>query len=725
MVLSGLKTDLILPVSTSGIPSSIQNDTTGKNQDWAVTGGGRTNIKYSPLRQINTGNVQQLKVAWTYHSENNDTSKFGPMQCNPIIVQGVLYGVSPKLKLFAVNAVTGKEKWTFDPADSVINKTWFRNSVNMNRGVTYWHNVSEKRILYTVGPIVFAIDAHNGKLIDSFGKNGGIDLRPGLDRDEKKVYITPTSPIMVYKDLFFVGGYVSENTPGHIRAFDIKTGQQKWIFHTIPYPGEPGYETWEDPSAYKRLGSANSWSGFSLDEKRGLLFAGTGNPTNDFYGGGRLGKTLYANCVLAIDANTGKLKWHFQTVHHDVWDMDISSPPILVTLKRAGKPFDAVVQTTKTGLVFVFGRETGKPVFPIIEKPVITRTTITGEKLSKTQPFPVLPKPFARQILTEKDLNRLVDDTSYASIRSQFHSYYSKGIYTPPSKEGTIVFPGYDGGGEWGGPSFDPSTNMLYVNANEMAWVLNLVENTRATTTTLSNLQAGAVLYNRNCMVCHGPERLGGGDYPSILAAGKKYNFKQFNELLSTGRRMMPGFNHLTAEEKDALAAFILDDKNEQAKPFKGLLGTVAGAKAQSKISYSSTGYNKFLTREGYPAISPPWGTLNAINLNTGQYMWKIPLGEFEELKAKGIPPTGRENYGGSVVTAGGLLFIAATADGKFRAINKKNGKILFETDLPAPGVATPAVYAVDGTQYVVIACGGSKWGGQSSDTYVAFSLSR
>jgi quinoprotein glucose dehydrogenase len=266
---------------------------------------------------------------------------------------------------------------------------------------------------------------------------------------------------------------------------------------------------------------------------------------------------------------------------------------------------------------------------------------------------------------------------------------------------------------------------MLYVNANEMAWVLNLVENTRATTTTLSNLQAGAVLYNRNCMVCHGPERLGGGDYPSILAAGKKYNFKQFNELLSTGRRMMPGFNHLTAEEKDALAAFILDDKNEQAKPFKGLLGTVAGAKAQSKISYSSTGYNKFLTREGYPAISPPWGTLNAINLNTGQYMWKIPLGEFEELKAKGIPPTGRENYGGSVVTAGGLLFIAATADGKFRAINKKNGKILFETDLPAPGVATPAVYAVDGTQYVVIACGGSKWGGQSSDTYVAFSLSR
>lgn len=697
-------------------------DTAGKYRDWKITGGSKDNIKYSYLKQIDTSNVSKLQVAWVYHSENNDNNKFGSIQCNPIVVNNVLYGVSPKLKLFAVDAASGKEKWNFDPADSTGNKTWYRNSVNMNRGVAYWQEGNDKRIIYTVGPIVFAVNAEDGKLVRSFGKEGGIDLRKGLGRDESKVFIAPTSPAMIYKNLFFLSGYVGEETPGHIRAFDVKTGQQKWIFHTIPYPGEPGYETWEDKTAYKRMGSTNSWSGFSLDEKRGILFAGTGNPTNDFYGGDRLGKGLYANCVLAIDALTGKLKWHFQTVHHDVWDMDISSPPILTTVTHNGKKVDAAVQTTKTGLIFVFDRETGKPLFPIVERKVPVNTLIKGEKLWPTQPFPVLPAPFARQGLTENDLNTLVDESSQQDIKNRFKTYRSEGIYTPPTTKGTIIFPGYDGGGEWGGPAFDPESNILYVNANEMAWVLNLVENEPPKSAVRTNLQAGAVLYNKHCMVCHGPERMGAGDYPSIVGAGKKYNLTQFNELLSTGRRMMPGFNHLTKEEKTAIGSFILNLKAEQVKPYKGPNDIKAGIKAP-KPSYGSTGYNKFLTKEGYPAISPPWGTLNAINLNTGKYEWKIPFGEFEELKQKGIPTTGRENYGGPVVTAGGLIFIGATADGKFRAINKKTGKILFETDLPAPGVATPAVYAVNGKQYVVIACGGSKWSGKSSDAYVAFSL--
>ena len=341
-------------------------DTIGKYRDWKVTGGNGENIKYSKLKQINTGNVSQLKVAWVYHSEQNDNTKFGSIQCNPIIVNNVLYGVSPKLKLFAIDAATGKEKWNFDPAVSTINKTWHRNSVNMNRGVAYWQEGADKRIIYTVGPIAFAVNAVNGKLISGFGKDGGIDLRKGLGREESKVFVAPTSPVMVYKNLFFLSGYVGEETPGYIRAFDVKTGKQKWVFHTIPMPGEPGYETWEDKTAYKRMGSTNSWSGFSLDEKRGILFAGTGNPSNDFYGGDRLGKGLYANCVLALDALTGKLKWHFQTVHHDVWDMDISSPPILTTITRQGKKIDAVAQTTKTGLIFVFERATGKPLFPIV-----------------------------------------------------------------------------------------------------------------------------------------------------------------------------------------------------------------------------------------------------------------------------------------------------------------------------------------------------------------------
>lgn len=687
---------------------------------WTVYGGNGENNKYSGLRQIDTTNVQQLKVAWIYHSEKEDKKQFGPMECNPIIIDHTLYGVSPKLKLFAIDAATGIEKWKFDPADSLANKTWHRKSVNMNRGVAYWAEGNDKRIIYTVGPIVFAVDAGTGKLVPTFGKDGGVDLRKGLGRDEKTVSISPTSPVMIYKNLFITSGLVGEATPGHIRGFDVKTGQQKWIFHTIPFPGEPGYETWEDKTAYKRMGSANAWSGFSLDSKRGILFAGIGNPTNDFYGGDRRGKGLYGNCVLAIDAATGKHKWHFQTVHHDVWDMDVSSPPVLVTLSHKGKMTDAVVQTTKTGFVFVFEREKGTPLFPIQERPVPVKNAVPGEKLHPTQPFPVLPAPFVRQTLTEKDLNPFVNEAEYQQLKQQLLSYRSEGIYTPPSERGTIVFPGYDGGGEWGGPAVDPTTNILYVNANEMAWVLNLVKEKPQQHTILNNLQAGSLLYRKSCMGCHGPERLGSGDFPSLIGVEKKYNLNSFHELLSTGRRMMPGFPQLKPAEKDAIASFVLNMKTLQQKKYNG---PAMQSNNPVKPSYGFTGYNKFLTKEGYPAISPPWGTLNAINLNTGAYEWKVPLGEFEELKKKGIPATGRENYGGPVVTAGGLIFIGASADGKFRAFHKRTGAILWEYELPAPGVATPAVYTADGKQFIVIACGGSKWGGKSSDAYIAFSL--
>lgn len=697
---------------------SACKDHPSRYTDWKVYGGSSANIKYSSLDQVDTSNVSGLRPAWIYLSESGDSTKYGPMQCNPIIIDNTLYGVSPKLKLFAIDAATGEEKWQFDPSDSIANRTWRRNSVNMNRGVTYWEEGDDKRILYTVGPIAFAVNAQNGKLIPSFGKDGGVDLTKGLGRDEKNLSLSPTSPVMIYKNLFILSGLVSEVTPGHIRAFDVKTGQQKWIFHTIPWPGEPGYETWEDSTAYRNMGSTNSWSGFSLDEKRGILFAGTGNPTNDFYGGERIGQGLYGNCVLAIDAATGRLIWHFQTVHHDVWDMDVSSPPVCVTVERDGKKIDAVAQATKTGFVFVFERETGRPLFPVEERPVPTNTPIPGEKLSPTQPFPLIPQPFARQLLTASDLNTLVSDS--LEIKERFLTYRSEGVFTPPTKEGTIILPGYDGGGEWGGPAVDPVTNILYVNANEMAWILNIVEEKPEEAKYNTNLEAGISLYNHNCMRCHGPERLGSGDYPSIAGLENKYTTAQFNELLSTGRRMMPGFNHLTKQEKNAIASFVLNLKSEQAKKYTG---SVPKKNGPVKPTFGSTGYNKFLTREGYPAISPPWGTLNAIDLNTGEYVWKIPLGEFEELKKKGIPTTGRENYGGPVITAGGLLFIAATADGKFRAINKSTGKILWEADLPAPGLATPAVYAVNGKQYIVIACGGSKWGGKSGDVYVAFAL--
>jgi quinoprotein glucose dehydrogenase len=711
-------TPLLLFCLTVFLSSAIYF-TRGTYSGWKSYGGNNNNNKYSDLSQVNTTNVHRLEVAWTYRSENEDKSRYGPMECNPIIINNTLFGVSPRLKLFAIDAATGKEKWHFDPSDSTSNKTWARNSVNMNRGVAYWADGADRRIIYTVGPIAFAVNAETGKLIPGFGVDGGVDLRKGLGRDEKSVSISPTSPVMIYKNLFITSGLVSETTPGHIRGFDVRTGKQKWIFHTIPYPDEAGYLSWEGKTAYKRMGSTNAWSGFSLDSKRGLLFAGVGSPSNDFYGGDRLGKGLFGNCLLALDAATGKLKWHFQTVHHDVWDMDISSAPVLTSISRNGKKIDAVVQTTKTGFVFVFDRVTGRPLFPVKERPVPTSNAVTGEKLSATQPFPVLPKPFVRQIMTEKDLNNLVSDSSYQDIRKRFKTYRSQGIFTPPTEKGTVILPGYDGGGEWGGPAVDPQTNILYVNANEMAWVLNLVEEKSDGETALTNLQAGVLLYQRNCMGCHGPERLGSGDYPSLIGVDKKYNLPQFSELLTTGRRMMPGFAQLTTAEKTAIGSFVLNLKSRQEELYTG----PAIKNNKSRPSYGFTGYNKFLTREGYPALSPPWGTISAINLNTGKYLWQVPFGEFEELKKKGIPATGRENYGGPVVTAGGLIFIGASADGKFRAIHKRTGKTLWETELPAPGVATPAVYEVNGRQYIVIACGGSKWGGKSSDAYVAFSL--
>ena len=691
-----------------------------KYQNWEVTGGGRENLKYSTLHQIDTTNYERLDVAWIYHTENNDSTKFGPMECNPIVVDNILYGVSPKLKLFAIDSKTGKEIWTFNPADSVENKTWHRNSVNMNRGVAYWASGDDKRIIYTVGPIVFSINALTGKLVKTFGTDGGINLVNGLDRDPSKLFVAPTSPVMVYNNLFFVSGLVGEETPGHIRAFDVKTGKQKWIFHTIPYPQDKGYETWDDTTAYKHMGSTNSWAGFSLDEKRGILFAPTGNPTNDFYGGARTGKGLYGNSLLAIDANTGKLKWHFQTVHHDVWDMDIPAPPALVTVEHAGKQIDAVAQTTKTGFVFLLNRETGKPIFPVKETPVNTATTLQHEKLWPTQPIPQIPKPLIRQSFDSTDLNHLVDAETYADIKNKFLQFGPGKLFNPPSVKGTIVIPGYDGGAEWGGPAFDPETKLLYVNTNEMSWILQMVENKKATKSLVTNLEVGAAIYTQNCMKCHGPEKKGGGNYPSLIGVEKKYTEQSFAQLVKMGRRMMPGNNVLTDPEKKALASFVLNIKSLQQQKY---MGKTTGIADEEKASYGFTGYNKFLTKDGYPAIRPPWGSLTAINLNTGAHVWKIPFGEFEALKAKGIPATGRENYGGPVVTKGGLLFIGASADGKFRIIHKRTGKILREIDLPAPGVATPSIYEVDGKQYIVIACGGSKWGGKSSDAYIAFTL--
>lgn len=689
---------------------------------WQMYGGNANNNHYSSLTQIDTNNVQQLKVAWMYHTGDVDTANHSQIQCNPIIINGVLYGTSPLMKLFAVDAATGKQKWIFNPFDSLSGDKRMFFILNNCRGITYWRDGNDKRIFYTAGSSLYSINADDGKPVNSFGDSGKIDLHNGLDRDVKDLFVTATSPGVIYKDLIVMGSRVNEGAaaaPGHIRAFDVRTGKQKWIFHTIPFPNELGYNTWEDTAAYKHIGGANAWSGLTLDEKNGIVFAPTGSASFDFYGGKRRGDNLFANCLLALDVATGKLKWHFQTIHHDLWDHDLSSPPALVTINKDGKKIDAVALTTKTGFVFVFNRETGAPVYSIEEKAVPHTSELNGEYMSPTQPYPLIPKPFVRQLITENDLNKLLPDSSYADVKRRWEGYKKSNMFEPLSKEGTIVAPGLDGGAEWGGPAYDPTTGILYVNANEMVNVLQMVDLKDRSTNNETFLNAGVRLYQTNCMACHGPERQGGGNYPSLVSVNKKYNEQQFLQLVSTGRRMMPAFTQLNDEEKQAIASFILDNHSAQQKKF---IDSAKPIDPYLKMPYAVTGYNLFLSKEGLPAISPPWGTLNAINLNTGEYVWRITLGDYPYYAAKGIH-TGSENYGGSVVTKSGLLFIAATRDGHLRAFNKRTGKLLWQYQLPAAAFATPAVYEIDGKEYIVIACGGGKLKTTSNDVYVAFAL--
>ena len=690
--------------------------------NWEVYGGTKDKLHYSTLRQVDTTNVAKLQVAWIHHTGDADTSASSQIQCNPIIVDGTLYATTPTLKLIALDPATGKQKWVFDPAGNQ-NKTKANFGMNNNRGVAYWQDGDDKRILFCAGSSLYAVNALTGKLIPNFGLNGAVDLHNGLERDVSKAYVTSTTPGMVYKDLYILGTRVNETAdaaPGHIRAYDIRTGKQKWIFHTIPKPGEADYNTWEDRDAWKHIGSANSWSGFSLDEKRGMLFAPTGSAAYDFYGGKRLGANLFANCVLTLNAETGKLIWHYQVVHHDLWDKDLPTAPVLLTIKKDGKNTDVVAQPTKHGFIFVLDRETGKPIFKVDEKPVPTNTELAGEKVWPTQPFPQLPQPFTRQLFGLKDINPYLRAEEKAEVLEKLKGYQYGNMFIPPSKKPIVLLPGFDGGAEWGGPAADPQTDIMYINANEMAWIFEMKETEKQTSAHETYAVAGSRLFANNCSGCHGADRRGTGNYPSLVGIGKKYNDSQIQQLLQNGRRMMPSFKQLDTQEKAAIISFITANTKTEKTAFIAKHGTTD---PYLDIPYQSTGYNKFLTKNGTPALAPPWGTLNAVNLSTGIIAWRIPLGNDTAFAKKGEPDTGTENYGGPVVTAGGLVFIAATKDAKIRAFNKANGKLLWEAKLPAAGFATPSLYAINGKQYLVIACGGGKLKTKSGDAYVAFAL--
>jgi quinoprotein glucose dehydrogenase len=692
---------------------SCTNSSRNHYRGWEAYAGGKDGIRYSSNDQINQNNVKQLRVAWSYQTPDS-----GQMQCNPIVIDGTLYGVTASSKMFAVDAATGRQKWIFDPTaakpgavDGIF--------VHANRGVAYWEdrNKHEKRILYSAGPWLFSIDAEAGQPDLQFGDSGSIDMKDDLDRQfSEKGFIKNTSPGIIYKDLLILGSSVAESAdalPGHIRAFDVRTGKRRWIFHTIPHPGEHGYETWKDKDAWKSTGGANSWGGMSLDEKRGIVYVSTGSAAPDFYGARRKGQDLFANCVIALEAATGKYLWHSQAIHHDLWDWDLPANANLVTVTHDGKRTEAVAQITKHGYIFLFDRETGKPLFPVEEKPV-AESAVPGEEAWPTQPVPALPEAFARQRFTEEDLSDL-NKESHQYLLEKYRSIRNHSMFDPPAKEGSIVFPGFDGGGEWSGSAFDPETGVLYVNSKELPSVATIIESGRSSVAE-SVPATGHDIYNANCIGCHGASLQGNGStYPSLVNIGKRYSSRELRRLIQSGRNMMPSFNHLPDDNLSTLIEFLLRVKKEKAHVVADSLTT--------DRSYTINGYEKFVDRDGYPGIKPPWGALNAVDLNTGKLLWKVPLGEVAELIKKGIPPTGTENYGGPVVTRGGLVFIAATPDSKIRAFDKSTGKILWEASLPFPGYATPCTYFLDGKQYVVIACGGQKLGSPAGDRYVAFAI--
>ncbi len=702
--------------------------------DWPAYLGDNGSSQYSPLTQITPGNVRDLEVAWTYRSGDANPDDRSQVQCNPLVLDGVLYGTTPGMKMFAIDAATGEELWTFDP----FAEGYTLFGAGVNRGLMAHGAGDDLRLFYGAGDQFWAVWARSGMPDEGFGEGGSIDLHVGLGREAQDLFVVANTPGVVWydpegPDLLVLGHRTAESlpsAPGTIRALDAVTGDIVWAFETIPRPGEPFSETWP-AEAHATIGGANSWAGMALDAERGIVFVPTGSAAFDYWGGNRPGENLFANTLLALDVRTGERLWHFQTVHHDIWDRDLPAPPNLVTVTHDGRTIDAVAQITKSAHVFLFDRETGEPLFPVEEVEIPqtpAKQAVPGEAPWPTQPVPVKPAPFSRQRLQRDNLNRVTPEVERWS-EDTFRLLRSDGQFTPPSLEGSVILPGLDGGGEWGGAAASPE-GILYVNGSEMPWLLRLVEVQQGEIRTTADW--GRRTYAQHCLSCHGVERRGQttSEVPDIDRLTSTRPESWVRRMLAQGRGRMPAFEFFDEEELSYLLDYLYDrtDVPLPETDRTSLQRRGYGSEGLRLLPYSLVAFQRLENDAGYPLIEPPWGTLNAIDLNTGELLWKVPHGDFPEIPRESLQPyglerTGAQQYGGPIVTASGVLFIAGTLDEKIWAYDASNGDLLWSDTLPAGGYATPATYEAGGRQFVVVAAGGGKMGTKSSDAWVAYAL--
>ncbi len=666
--------------------------------------GGPDSSHYSALKQINRSNVGQLQVAWTYPTGDEVDYSF-----NPIIVDNMMYVLAKNFSVVALDATSGREIWEHPIRPGEPHIKGRGGWPVRHRGINYWQSKdgNDRRLLITNHDQLEEIDARTGKSIESFGDEGHVDLRVGLGRDPESIkQIESGSPGRVFENLIILGSVTGEeymSPPGDIRAYDVLTGKLVWTFHTVPHPGEYGYDTWPK-DAWKYIGGTNDWGGMTVDETRGIVYLPIGSPTYDFYGADRKGNDLFSDCLLALDARTGKRLWHFQFVHHDLWDYDAVAAPQLLTVRHNGKMVDVVAQASKQGFLYVFDRVTGRPLWPIEERPV-PKSDMPGEFASPTQPFPTEPPPFARQKFTVSDVDPyLLSAEEQAQWKDKIQNARNEGIFTPPGLTDTVEMPGNHGGANWGSAATDPTDGSLYVVSMDLPAILKLEPTPpEGKVPAGTAAQQGAVIYQQNCQLCHGPERKGAPPaVPSLVNITDRIGVDGVRRMVTQGGGEMPAFPRLSDASLNALVSYL---SNQEGGPIQAAMqieatpapAYPAGAEVPS-VRYW-TGYGLEPT-----AIKPPWSTMTAYDLNKGTIKWQIPIGDAPEAAARGVQDTGvlviRD---GAVVTGGGLIFIATNREGKLRAYDEETGKKLWVSDLPAGSEGIPAVYESKGREYLAV----------------------